>query len=324
MRILVTGAAGFIGFRLAEILAEDPANTVICCDNYVRGEADAAYEALTARPNVVGVDIDLADRSSVMALPDDVDAIYHMAALNGTQNFYERPFEVLRCSTLPTFFLIEKYGPARRLTRFLYAGTSEAYASTVTKFNWEVPTAEDVPLSISDVFNPRWSYAISKLHGEVLTVQGARQFGFPFTIARYHNTYGPRMGDKHVVPDFLNRARKGIYRLDGWEDTRAFIYIDDSIAATIAVAQSDACIGEVVNIGSTREMKIIDVAKLMMDIAGMKGEIELRDSPQGSVRRRAPKTDKLKKLTGFSERWSLEDGLRKTIAYYIPELKLDA
>lgn len=316
-KFLVTGAAGFLGYHLAKTLAERSESEVIAVDCFVRGGLDDLYVRLCERPNVRRIDVDLTDREAVQHLPEDVAIVYHLAALNGTQNFYERPFEVLRCCTLPTFYLLEKYGPAGCLKRFVYAGTSEAYATTVTRFGWPVPTAEDVPLAVDDVFNPRWSYAASKLHGEILTINACRHFGLPFSVIRYHNAYGPRMGDKHVIPDFLMRARNGIYALYGYEDTRAFLYVDDAIRATIAVAESEATAGEVVNIGSEREIGIGELGLMMMEICGFRGKIDLHPSPQGSVRRRAPDIGKLKRMTGFREAWSLADGLAVTARFYL-------
>jgi nucleoside-diphosphate-sugar epimerase len=319
MIYLVTGSAGFLGFYLARALAAGQSDRVICVDNGIRGKFDAPYLALAARFNVQHIPADLTDPAAVAALPDDVDVVFHLAALNGTQNFYERPLEVMRCSTLPTLHLLEKYGPPGKLKRFIYAGTSESYASIVTRFGWEVPTAEDVPLGIADVFNPRWSYAVSKTHGEVATVAGCRQYSIPFSIIRYHNAYGPRMGDKHVIPDFYTRARSGELALFGHEETRSFIYAEDAIRATIAVGNTEAAAGEVVNVGGTREISMGDLGRLMMDAAGLAGEIALHPSPKGSVARRCPNVEKLRRLTGFRENWTLEEGLKVTARYYMED-----
>jgi nucleoside-diphosphate-sugar epimerase len=317
VKILVTGSAGFLGYHLARTLADDAANQIVCVDSGIRGAFDDAYEALGARPNVERYDIDLNDPAAVAALPDDIDLIYHLAALNGTQNFYERPFEVVRCCTLPTLNLLQKYGPLKRLQRFVYAGTSESYASTVTRFGWPVPTAEDVPLGIDDVFNPRWSYAMGKMHGEIATITGCNQYGINFSVIRYHNAYGPRMGDKHVVPDFYNRARNGVFALYGYEDTRSFIYVDDAIAATMAVANADGAKGQVVNVGGSREITMLELGQIMMQVAGFTGEIEKHPSPKGSVKRRCPDVTKLRQLTGYEESWTLEGGLKETAKYYL-------
>lgn len=316
-KFLVTGAAGFLGFALAKSLADDASNEVVIVDNFVRGESDEAYEALRARANVRAFNVDLCYLDAVRALPTDVDVVFHLAALNGTQNFYERPFEVVRCCTLPTMHLLEVYGPSKKLRRFVYAGTSEAYAAVVTLFGWEVPTAENVPLGIEDVFNVRWSYGGSKMHGEVAAVAAQAHFKFPITIIRYHNAYGPRMGDKHVVPDFLNRARRGVYELNGFEDTRSFIFVDDAVRATIALSEASGAAGEIVNVGGDQEVRMDDLARMIMEESGLVGEIVMNPSPPGSVKRRAPKLDKLKRLTGYTPRVSLRDGLRETAKYYL-------
>lgn len=313
---LVTGAAGFIGYHVARTLAGRSDARVYCVDNFLRGDEDEAYLDLVRKPNVERLDCDLTDLAQVQALPVRVDTVLHLAALNGTQNFYERPFDVVRHCTLPTLNLLEKYGKTG-VSRFVYAGTSEAYASTVTRFGWPVPTAEDVPLGIDDPSNVRWSYGASKLHGEVAVFAAAHQYGVPHTIIRYHNVYGPRMGDKHVVPDFLIRARNGEFRLYGGDDTRAFLYIDDAVEATLAVAALPACQGEVINIGGSREIRIDELARIMMSVGGWSSPIEISDSPVGSVKRRAPELAKLTRLTAFAEKWSLEEGLRETARYYL-------
>jgi nucleoside-diphosphate-sugar epimerase len=320
-RIMVTGAAGFIGYHLARRLARQPGTRLVLVDNFARGKDDELYGRLCGESNVEAYDVDLTDPAQVAHLPDDIDVIYHEAALNGTQNFYERPYEVLRCGTLPTFHLVEKYVRAGRLARFVYAGTPESYASTVSRFDWEVPTDETVPLCVDDVFNERWSYAAAKIHGEVLSINACRQFGVPFSIVRYHNVFGPRMGDKHVVPDFLMRLADGRAELNGHEDTRSFLYVDDAVEATLLVGESPATVGQVVNVGGEAELTMLELAGRMMYLLGRNPEeIVLHPSPPGSVKRRVPSIRKLRELTGFRARWSLDDGLAETIRFYVPEL----
>ncbi|WP_134699066.1 NAD(P)-dependent oxidoreductase [Ammoniphilus sp. YIM 78166] len=314
---LVTGAAGFIGYHLAKHLSEDPTATVICVDNFIRGERDNLYEDLTGRPNVIEYSIDLTKPDQLVKLPDNIELIYHLAALNGTQNFYERPYEVMKCSTLPIFYLLDRYRDSPSLKRFIYASTSEVYASTVRKFKWVIPTTENVPLSIEDPCNPRWSYGASKLHGEVLINSAHQSFNIPYSIIRYHNIYGPRMGDKHVIPDFAIRIKKGIFELYGHSDTRSFLYIDDAVKATVLCAHLEDTKNEIINIGGSLEISILDLAKKMMEISGLSGDMKLYPSPNGSVSRRVPSVEKLEKLVGFKESVSLEEGLKRTLDYYL-------
>lgn len=313
MKSLVTGAGGAIGFHLVNFLV-DQGHDVHVIDNFSRSERDSHYLKLISHPRVSEHVLDLKDRSQVASLPDDFEFVFHLAAMNGTSNFYERPLTVMENSTLPTLNLLRKFENSRALKRFVYAGSSEAYASTVATFGWEVPTGEDVPLSIDNPMNPRWSYAISKLHGEIACVAAATEFTLPFTIVRFHNVYGPRMGDKHVIPDFVKRAINGVYKLIGWEDTRTFIYVSDAVRSTVALAQSPKAANQIVNVGGELEISMKDLGEKILEIMDISATIELLPSPSGSVGRRAPKLEKFKEITGLSAEVSLEDGLKATIA----------
>jgi len=157
---------------------------------------------------------------------------------------------------------------------------------------------------------------VSKLHNEVLTCIACRQFRVPYTAIRYHNVYGPRMGDKHVIPDFIQRMDQGKYVLYGHQDTRAFLYIDDAVDATLGLAASAAAADQIVNLGSPDEVTIERLGELILKVAGIEAAIELEPAPRGSVKRRAPDISKLRSLIGFEPAWSLERGLRETVAWY--------
>lgn len=306
-KVLITGGAGAIGMHLARRLLHD-GYFIYIADNYIRSERDASVLALFDHPNCEEIQIDLCDESQYVNLPLDIEYLYHLAALNGTQNFYNIPFTVIENSTLPSIYLLKRYRDSR-LKRFIYAGSSEGYASTVSKFDWPVPTDETVPLCIDDPTNVRWSYAISKVHGEIACVSAAHEFGIDMTVVRYHNVYGTRMGDKHIIPDFIERANRGVYELYGFEDTRSFIYVTDAVEATIACANSFETINEIVNIGGKEEITMLELGNKIMQILGHNEDIVCYPSPKGSVKRRAPDLTKLENLTGFTSNISIEEGL---------------
>ena len=317
MRVIVTGAAGAIGYHLCKYLA-DKGFYVYAVDNYIRGKKDKLYRKLLSLRNVEEIYADLANYDELFKLPKNVDIVFHLAAYNGTQNFYEVPFDVIWHSTLPTINLLMYYKNSN-LRRFIYTGSSESYASTVEVFNWKIPTDENVPLCIKEPKNVRWSYAVSKLHGEVATVAASKQFGIPYTIIRYHNIYGPRMGDKHVIPDFIQRAKNGMYKLYGCHNTRTFLYVKDAVRVTYELALSNKAVNEIFNVGGEEEIKMIDLAKLILEIMGVREKIECYPAPPGSVIRRVPDISKLKKTIDFKPVYSLTEGLKETIKYYLKE-----
>jgi nucleoside-diphosphate-sugar epimerase len=311
MKYLVTGAQGFLGSHLACNLASE-CHDVVAVDIGLHPSAPVQRDRLRRFPNIEFIEADLNDSAAVADLPD-VDGIYHLAALNGTQKFYEQPWQVLKHSTIPTLNLLEEYA-RRGVDFFFYAGSSEAYAGTITQFGWDVPTDDSVALTIEDPKQLRWSYGGSKLHGEIACFAAAAELDIAVSVGRFHNAYGPYMGNHHVIPDFIERAKQGKYELFGSENTRSFIYIDDAISAVKVVAQR--ALGDVVNIGSPTEVSVLDMAKLLMEVAGWKGDITTHSAPPGSVLRRAPKITKLEALMDTSSFVPLREGLRRTLIAY--------
>ena len=155
------------------------------------------------------------------------------------------------------------------------------------------------------------------LQTRIATANGCRHFGFPYTIVRFHNAYGPRMGDKHVIPDFLTRAKDGVFELYGHADTRSFIFGSDAAKATIAIALHNEAVDQVFNIGGDVELTMKELAHKIMEVCGFSGELVLHDSPKGSVARRRPDIGKVSSLIGEINTVSLEDGIKSTAEYYL-------
>ena len=320
-RIIVTGGGGFIGYHLAEYLSRQADTQVTIIDNHSRGAADEMFAELSARENVIALNEDMTIKNFYAKLSGRYDEIYHLAAINGTKNFYERPYEVLRVNLLSLINMLE-WCTAENCGVFLFSSSSEAYAGTINRFNDAaqfIPSREDIPLTVDDVTNPRWSYGGSKLAGELLTINYCRTRGLPFRIIRYHNVYGMRMGFDHVLPEFFRRVHDKVnpFPIFGGQETQAFCAVEDAVAATEAVMLSDKCNGEIIHIGnSSQEIKIIDLLALVFDVANFHPVVEVKAAPSGSVMRRCPDTSKLFALTGFKATITLDAALPKMYSWY--------
>lgn len=319
MRIIVTGGSGFIGYHLAEYLSRNPGHEVTIIDNHERGEPDSMFKALISRPNVIFLNQDMTRKDFYRELSGRYDCVYHLAAINGTKNFYERPYDVMRVNILSLMNMLEWCNPDN-CGAFMFTSSSEAYAGTVTQNpGMYIPTKENIPLSVTDVMNPRWSYGGSKITGELLTVNYCRTHNVSFRIVRYHNIYGVRMGYDHVLPEFFRRIHERVnpFPVYGGEETRAFCAVEDAVRATEAVMLSEKCTGEIVHIGnSSQEMKIIDLLKLVLKIAGYNPEIKILPAPEGCVMRRCPDTSRLYSLTGFEAEITPEEALPEMYRWY--------
>lgn len=323
-KVLITGGSGFIGYHLAShISGFDVELTII--DNMSRGRMDGQFSDLISKPNVKFLQLDMTQKEAFAQLEDRYDQIYHLAAVNGTKYFYEKPQQVLRVNLLSLINILDWINETN-CGKFLFTSSCEAYASTIkmlSKYDEDlVPTDEKIPLSIDDIFNERYSYAGSKLAGELLTVNYCRTKKVPFSIVRYHNIYGPRMGYEHVIPEFCKRIydKEKPFRIYGGEETRAFCYVADGVKATRLVMESEECSGEVVNIGnSSDEIRIIDLARKLFDVTGYSAPMEIIPAPKGSVPRRCPDTSKLERLTGYKAETVLDTGLKLISDWYMDD-----
>jgi len=175
-RIIVLGAAGFIGFHLSLELSKIKGVSLVIVDNHARGSNDIAYKNLSEMENVRAIDLDLSIESSYENLFQRGDYVVNCAALNGTQNFYDFPVQVIRNSAI-TSILAAEYGSKIGINKYIYLGTPESYASGLELGIVTIPTPENVPLIIDSPLNLRWSYAASKTIGEVASMANLEQFG---------------------------------------------------------------------------------------------------------------------------------------------------
>ncbi|MEO9188473.1 MAG: NAD(P)-dependent oxidoreductase [Acetobacteraceae bacterium] len=315
-RVLVTGGAGFIGLSLARALSFDGI-AVDLVDNFSRGKSDAELAAVTARPGVRCLTLDLRREGATDALDDNYDAIFHFAALLGVANVIGRPYETLALNVQLTVEALRLARRQKRLSCFLFASTSEVYAGSLLAGHLRFPTPEDAILSLPPLVEPRTSYMLSKLYGEALV----RHAGVPGVIVRPHNVYGPRMGLEHVIPELMKRMRTAspgaalpIYSAD---HSRTFCYIDDAVALIRALAGNPDAEGGAWNVGCEEpEYKILDVAELIRRVLGAPAVLEPAAATAGSPTRRCPSMARTRALTGYQCAVSLEDGVARTYDWY--------
>lgn len=317
-KILVTGGAGFIGCHLAECLAADGTDEVVLVDNLARGRRDAELQALAARPNVRLLNCDLTSADAYRELGVGYDEVYHLAAIVGVRPVVERPHEVLRVNLSSTLLLCDWLARGGG-TKILFSSTSEAYAWTQLFHPLPIPTPEDVPLALVDLTDPRSSYAGSKVCGELIVTQFCHAFAKAFTIVRYHNVYGPRMGYDHVIPELFVRASAGENPLAVYstEHSRAFCYISDAVDATVAAMRQETANGKTINVGNDREEVTIGaMAAELLKVAGIRATIEPRAAANDPVRRRCPDISRARALLGYEPQVTLRQGLERTLAWY--------
>lgn len=316
--ILVTGGSGFIGYHLAKRLADDKSDKIVLVDNFQRGRMDEEFSELCVRPNVTLITGDLRDPATRAQLGSGYDEVYHLAAMLGVENVLHRPVDVLRVNALLTAEILEWLvgGGGKKI---LFSSTSEAYAWTQQFHELPVPTPENVPLALTDLRNPRTTYAASKVFGELCVTQYCTQTGREFVITRYHNVYGPRMGYDHVIPQLHERALAGeapltVYSAD---HIRAFCYVDDAVDATLAAMRSDAGKNETFNVGNDEEeIEIGDLATRILEKTGREPDIRAKTAVNDPIKRRCPDVSKARRLLGYRPQITLDEGLNRTLAWY--------
>jgi nucleoside-diphosphate-sugar epimerase len=303
--MLVTGGLGFIGAGVSESLARAGHRLTVLDNGWRSGdEAPEGVEVLSA---------DIRDVNAVRRAVAGSETVVHLAAIQGTENFYKYPELVLDVNVRGALNVVDAC-VAEGVKRLVFSSSSEVYGIP-TKF----PTPESEPLVVPDPLNPRWSYGGSKIIGELAIANAARLHGFEFTILRYHNVYGPRMGSDHVIPQFIRRLELGeefTVQGDG-EQRRSFCYIDDAVAVTVVSALEPRAAGAILNIGNpAEEVSINDLVRFLSRIAGK--HIEPRYVPfEGEgTRRRLPDISRARELLGFEPSIRLEDGLQRTYAWY--------
>ena len=317
-KILLLGGGGFIGSNIAKAYLNEKGTHVTLVDNFSRGsdrliELDKTFNDAS----LTIIDLDLTDWSAYSRLTDHYDVVYLLAAMVGVDKVNSIPHEVLRVNTQITMNSLE-WLKIKKPRRVLFTSTSETYAGTVEAFGADIPTGEDVPLTIQNISHPRFSYAITKILGESGIIHYSNAGYFHGVIVRYHNVYGPQMGFRHVIPHLVERFRAGEnpFKIYGHNQTRAFNFITDAVSGTILAAENGEC-GEIYHIGDTEEISIEELTEFVGDQLGFKGKYEYAETFPGSVSRRCPDISKAKFALGYKPKIGWQDGVEKTVDWYL-------
>jgi dTDP-glucose 4,6-dehydratase len=307
--VLVTGADGFIGSHLVEALVErgDDVRAFVLYNSFNSwGWLDEVDPAVQDAVEVFAGDV--RDPNGVREAMRGVDVVYHLAALISIPYSYHSPDTYVDTNVKGTLNVLQA---ARDLgtERVVHTSTSEVYGSA--QF---VPITEEHPLRAQS------PYAASKIGADQMALSFYRSFDTPVSVIRPFNTYGPRQSTRAVIPTIITQIASGkrTIELGNLEPTRDFTYVKDTARGFMAVAGSDATVGEVTNVGSGFEISIGDLAELIGE--AMDADVEVTTDPQrlrpdkSEVDRLFADASKAERLTGWTPRYGGRDGFREGLA----------
>lgn len=317
MKVLITGGAGYIGSNLADALIAGQ-HDVFVVDNLSTGKI-ANVQHLLEHDRFHFVNDTILNEALIDRIIAQVDQVYHLAAVVGVKYVVEDPLHGIYTNVKGTEVVLEKAYKYWRRT--VVASSSEVYGKSTA-----IPLSEDADRLLGPTTVARWSYAMSKAIDEHFAFAYADK-GLPVSVVRYFNSYGPRLDPKgygSVIAKFITQARLGqpITVFDDGEQTRCFTYVDDTVHGTILAGTIPAAAGQVFNIGSSREIKIVDLAKMIRRAVG--SESQIIRQPYRNVfgenfeetRRRVPDVRRAEATLGFRAETSLEEGLQKVISWF--------
>jgi len=302
---LVTGGTGFIGSNICRMLVQQ-GHKVIVYDNNYRGKLAKISQI---KKQIIFVKGDIRDKEKLFKCLKKVNAVIHLAYINGTKYFYTKPDLILDIAVKGIVNIID--GCIKYKIKELYlASSSEVYQTPL-----KVPTDESEMLKIPDIHNPRYSYGGGKIITELMGIHYGKKFFKKLIIFRPHNVYGANMGNEHVIPEFINRFRslKGKkFKIQGTgNEVRSFIYIDDFIDAFKLILKYGKHLN-IYNIGTNEKIRIKYLANKLSKIFNKKIVLKKTSLQKGGTQIRNPNLSKIKKL-GFKPRFNLNKGLKAII-----------
>jgi nucleoside-diphosphate-sugar epimerase len=261
---------------------------------------------------------DVRDAAVVQDACQDIDLVWHLASVNGTEFFYSRPDLVLDVGVRGMVNVLDATARAG-IRELMVMSSSEVYQTPPT-----VPTDETAPLSVPDALNPRYSYAGAKIASELLALNRPAGSYDRVVIARPHNVYGPDMGWEHVIPQLTVRAYRLAAASSGrlqvpiqgtGAETRAFVFIDDLVDGLVRLMDGGRH-RTIYHVGNDEEVSIADLAHRIGRCIGRDVEVVPGEAPPGGTQRRCPNIARMRAL-GYHPRISLDDGLLPTVGWYV-------
>lgn len=308
--ILVTGADGFIGSHLTEMLVKEGFQ-VRALSQYNSFNYWGWLEDVNCRDSIEILSGDIRDPHYCKHITKGVDTVFHLAALIAIPYSYVAPDSYVDTNIKGTLNICQA-ARENGVGRVVHTSTSEVYG-----------TAQYVPIDEKHPVQPQSPYSASKIGADAMAMSFFNAFDLPLTIARPFNTYGPRQSARAVIPTIISQIASGMkqIKLGDVTPTRDFNYVEDTCRGFLALARSDATIGEIVNIGSNQEISVEDTLHLIRELMGSDVEF-LTDSqrmrPEKSeVFRLWCDNTKIKRLTGYEPAYSLREGLRATVDWFV-------
>src|SRR3954451_8461574 len=305
-RVLVSGGAGVVPSHVVDALLTRGCE-VVALDNFVTGSKDNVAH-LAGEPRFTLIEADITER--LPRLDGRFDAILHMASPASPTDFAKLPVEILRVGSVGTMALLDH--AVADAARFLMASTSEAYGD---------PLVHPQPESYWGNVNPigvRAVYDESKRFAEAATMGYHRFHGLSTAIVRIFNTYGPRMrpDDGRAIPTFISQALRGapITVQGTGNQTRSICYVEDLVRGILLLLDSDET--GPINCGTEHEMTMLELAELIIRLAGSDSKIELGERPSDDPEKRRPDLTLAREKLGYEPRVCPEEGLRKTIEFF--------
>jgi dTDP-glucose 4,6-dehydratase len=304
-RAVVSGGAGFIGSHLCEALL-DRGMRVVALDNFITGSA-GNLRALQDNPDLEFLEIDV---NEGIPIDGDVQFVLHFASPASPPQYRAHPIETLKVGTVGTLNMLD-LATAKDAT-FVLASTSEVYGDPLVH-----PQPESYWGNVNPV-GPRSCYDEAKRCAEAFTMAYHRAHNLDTRIVRIFNTHGPRMqvSDGRAVPNFMAQAIRGepltVYG-DG-SQTRSLCYVSDLVRGVLAALDGGDELP--VNLGNPHEVTVLELAEIIIRLAGSTSSIEHRELPADDPRQRRPDISRAKSLLGWQPEVGLEDGLGRTLEYF--------